>query len=592
MSLSAPLQTASESGRLDVSRTLRPAVRSIGLARVLRGAIAGLILGAVAGTCILLASHVLSFSFARPLAFGSLVAGLVVGCAWGVARWPHETEAARAVDLHFGLDDRLTTALELRDVRSPVAEAQGRDAAKHISGLSLRGSRGRLLERREGAACLVAVLLFTGGLALGPNARAAHHPVAAQRAVNTQKIRHASVKRLAQLQAQLRLGLQHGEQNTAAVRKLDRALSKLRRQLAHASNPRSALRAVSATQQQLRHLAASLHPVNSHAVAQLNGSLAHYLSRRPGSGKNGASARSAAATAQALQRLARSLSHLTPGRRAALARALGRAANSTSSNRLRSLLRQAAFALANNQPRTAQSALQRAARSLSRSAAAEAAQSQTRKAASGLGSLKNVISRSGSPLPSGQQGRSSRGSQSVSGTQSGTQSGKNGRSQGSTPAQGKGPGKGQGQGRQGSKGQGQGARLGSGTRPGAGTRSGAGNRPGAGKGRGQGRGFAGGQRTTSRTGTGGSGSHGQGGKGGSAASRRGRTVTVYDPGKQGTGKEIIRNGPNGAPQTGALVPYQQVLGQYSRQAHQALDRGSLPPSIQSYVHRYFSTISH
>lgn len=69
-------------------------------------------------------------------------------------------------------------------------------------------------------------------------------------------------------------------------------------------------------------------------------------------------------------------------------------------------------------------------------------------------------------------------------------------------------------------------------------------------------------------------------------------MTVYIPGTQGKGPEIIKNGPNGAPQTGALVPYQQVLGRYVQQTHQALDRASLPPAVQSYVRRYFSTISH
>jgi hypothetical protein len=69
-------------------------------------------------------------------------------------------------------------------------------------------------------------------------------------------------------------------------------------------------------------------------------------------------------------------------------------------------------------------------------------------------------------------------------------------------------------------------------------------------------------------------------------------VTVFVPSKQGNGGEVVKNGPNGAPQIGSLVPYQQVLGQYSQQAHQALDRGSLPAPVQSYVHRYFSTISH
>ncbi len=68
-------------------------------------------------------------------------------------------------------------------------------------------------------------------------------------------------------------------------------------------------------------------------------------------------------------------------------------------------------------------------------------------------------------------------------------------------------------------------------------------------------------------------------------------MTVFVPGKQGKGPTITRTGPNGAPQLGAIVPYRQVVGQYTQSAHQALDRAALPPSLQGYVRRYFTTLS-
>jgi hypothetical protein len=580
--------TLQAGSRLDVSQALRPAVRAIGLARMVRGAATGFVLGVFVGACLLLASHLIAFDRAVPAAFACAVLGLLAGVAWGISRWPREPEAARAADLYFGLDDRLTTAFELRDQATPVAEAQSRDTAEHISGLALHHSHGRLFQKRD-AVGLVAVVLFAAGLALGSPARAHQAAGSATGTVDTQKVKRAAVHRLARLQSRVHLGLTHGEKETAAMRKLDRALSRLRRQLTRAPSRRSALRAISATQQQLRHLAASLHPINSHAVAQLNGSLARYLSRRPGSGKNGKSAQSPAAMARALNRLSQTLAHLTPAQRAALARALGRAANSTSSNRLRSLLRQAAFSLANGHPQAARSALQRAARTLSRSAASSAAGSRAQRAASQLGSLKNALSGSGRPSSSGRQARLAGGSQSPSGKKgtagnNGQNPGRNGPTAGQNPAAGKGQGKG--------KGTGLGKANGQGTRPGAGNRPGLGTRSGRGQGRGPGRGSGAARTASSRAGTGGTGAHGRGGRGRPATTRSGHTVTVYDPGKAGSGREIVRNGPNGAPEAGALVPYQQVLGQYSRQAHQALDRGSLPPSVQRYVHQYFSTISH
>jgi hypothetical protein len=69
-------------------------------------------------------------------------------------------------------------------------------------------------------------------------------------------------------------------------------------------------------------------------------------------------------------------------------------------------------------------------------------------------------------------------------------------------------------------------------------------------------------------------------------------VTVFVPGTQGKGPTISRTGPNGAPEPGSIVPYQQVVGQYAASAHQALDRAALPPALQGYVRRYFTTLSH
>jgi hypothetical protein len=69
-------------------------------------------------------------------------------------------------------------------------------------------------------------------------------------------------------------------------------------------------------------------------------------------------------------------------------------------------------------------------------------------------------------------------------------------------------------------------------------------------------------------------------------------VTVYVPGHLGKGADTIQTGPQGNPAQGLVVPYQQVLASYNRSAHQALDRSALPPSLQRYVQRYFSSISH
>lgn len=575
--------------RLDIARTLTPVARSIGLGRVARGALLGFAAGAAIGAGILVVAHLRAFGFAVPAAIIAAAFGVLAGAAFGVARWPRALEAARAADLHFGLDDRLTTALELREAETPVAFLQSRDVERRIDGISLSRGHGPWVRRREGGMAALAALSFAGALALGPPGHTRH--VAPTTPASTSQTRHAAAKQVQKLASQLHLGLTPAQLQSPAMRKLDLALARLRHQLLQASLPRAALRAISATQQQLRQLAQGLHPVNSRAVAQLNSSLSRYLNKaQTGNTSKSSATPSDLRTAQALSRLAQSLAHLTPTQRAALAQALARAANSTSNNALRQALRQAASALANGQPRAASAALQRIAQMLAQSSAAQAAQARAGTGASQLNSLKNQIAGTGAAPPSGptsagqgQPNAATAGAQGKGNAQ-GLRAG-SGLGRGTRPGQGQGIGQGRG------RGQGRGVGQGRGNGTGRGARIGRGTGRGQGQGQGQGRGTGGRAGTTGTTGRGTAGAHGAGGIGASSRTRSGKTVTVFVPGKQGTGPTITRTGPNGAPESGALVPYQQVVGQYAQSAHQALDRAALPPSLQGYVRRYFSTLS-
>lgn len=560
-------------GQLDILRMLQPVIRAIGLGRVARGTMLGVAVGTLLGAIILAVSHVHPITFSVQIAFSSIVAGVVAGLIWGIVQWPAAGEAARRADFFFGLDDRLTTALELRSSDEPVARIQNRDTARYIDGLTLSRSQGPWLHWREVVVAAAAGLLFAGSLILGVQAPHQHASAPEKIAHTSRQAQQIAAKQIQQLQARIHAGLTPSRRQTREVQKLNLALSRLRRQLLKASTTRSALRAISVTQQKLHSLAAGLHPINARAVAQLNSSMAHYLPSHRGNGKTGTPSRSAAATAQALNRLAQSLVHLSPAQRAALARTLARAANANPNTGLRSSLRQAASALASGAPHAAATALQRAARSLAQSAGAQATQSRANALSAQLGAIKNGLANSGARAPSGHQPNGSR--------KSSTKTAGQGNAAGTGQRPGKGPAANTGRG----KGNGQGARAGKGK----------GARPGSGVGRGSGRGSG----TVSRrgqgatgAGKGSSGAHGRGGHGRPAPTRAGRAVTVYIPGTQGKGPDVTRNGPNGAPQPGALVPYRQVLGQYAQQARQTLDRAALPPSVQGYVHRYFSTISH
>ena len=598
VSSSLPDPRAVDGRRLDVARTLAPVTRAIGLARLTRAALLGLAAGAAGGAGILVAAHLRTFDLALPAAVIVAAVGLLAGAAIALARWPRPMEAARVADLQFQLDDRLTTALELRGSEAPVAFLQSRELERRIDGVPLSRYKGRWLRRSEGGMVVLAALAFAGALALGPPS-AAHH-AAATGPSSSKAVRHAAAKQVQKLASQLHLGLTPAQLQSPAMRKLDAALARLRHRLLKASSPRASLRAISATQQQLHQLARGLHPVSSKAVSQLNSSLSRYLNRgQAGNNRKSSAASSNAATARALNRLAQSLSHLTPAQRAALAQALARAANATPNNALRQALRQAASALANNQPQSAQTAMQQIAQMLAQSSAAQTALSRTGVAQTQLNALKNqvagqapaTVAGTGAPPPSAPSSNG-QGRQSTGANVPGQGSSKiPGLGKGAGQGQGARPGQGQGTGQRRGTAQGRGTGRGQGTGRGRGTGTGRGTAFGRGNGRGHGRGVgtAGRLGTAGRAGT--AGAHGAGGQGAAARTRSGTTVTVFVPGKQGKGSTINWTGPNGAPQPGAVVPYQQVVGRYAASAHQALDRTALPPSLQGYVRRYFDTLS-
>jgi len=564
-----------ESVPFDVLVVLAPARRQLGLRRTASWALRGLLAGGIVALFVLGAAHLHVFSAAMLVAAGALVAGLLVGLAIGIRRWPDRLQTARAVDHHFDLHDRLTTALELRTSDLPLAELQRIDAGRRLVGLKPRESaRGQFSRRESGAAALVLILVLALTLVGLPAARGTVQTSYADQ----QRVHHALQTGIPQIVRKVNLGLGPVTRHDIAMRNLNLALQHLRRQLLHASNRATALRAISATQQQLRRIAASLHPIKPAAVSQLNRALASRMNAQQRAEASGNSQKALNAAANTLRRLAKQLAHMSAAQRAALARSLAKAAGSTSDSTMRNALQQAASSLAYQDPKTAAGALQEAAAALDRSPSAEAALSRANAAAAGLESMKGGVS----GLSTEAGGSSSSGNAPTS---QGSGSGQ-GKGNGSGQGQGKGNGSGQGQGKGNGSGQGQGKGNGSGQGQGHGTGTAQGTGRGQGSGNGRGSGGSGG--------AGGTGGHGiGGGRGGSGGRGSGHLGTrVYIPGKFGKGTHTIQNGgPSGAPLRGSTVPYRQVIGQYEQTAHTALDRASLPPSMQAYVRQYFSSIS-
>lgn len=550
----------------DVLAVLAPARRQLGLRRVASWAVRGLLAGGIVALLVLGAAHLHRFSVALLVAAGAVVLGLLVGLAIGIRRWPDRLQTARTVDHHFNLHDRLTTALELRTSDLPLAELQRSDAGRRLVGLKARESaRGQFSRRESGATVVVLMVLLAVALVGLPAARGAVQTSYADQ----QRVHHAEQTGIPRIVRKVNLGLGPVTRHDVAMRNLNLALQHLRRQLQHASNRAGALRAISATQQQLHRIAASLHPVRPAAVSQLNRALASRMSAQQRAEAAGSSQKALKAAASTLQRLVRELAHMSAAQRAALARSLARAASTTSDSTMRSALQQAASSLGYQDPKTAASALQEAAAALDRSPSAHAAQSAVNSAAAGLESMKGGVS-----------GLSTQaGGSTSSGNATTRQTPRSGQGQGSGQGKGKGTGSGRGQGKGTGSGQGQGRGTGTGS--------------GQGTGRGQGSGS--GHGSSGSGGAGGTGGHGiGGGRGGSGGQGSGHLSTrVYIPGKFGKGTHTIQNGgPSGAPLRGSTVPYRQVIGQYEQTAHTALDRAALPPSMQAYVRQYFSSISH
>jgi ribosomal protein S20 len=557
----------------DVLATLESVRRGLGIGRIERWAVRGLALGGMMGIVLLALARLWPFSSLLPLSLAFLVGGALAGVLWGIRQWPSSLETARVVDRYFGLHDRLTTALEFRAADDPVSTLQRSEAAHRLKGLKLQdSSRGQLAWREIALAGFVILALAV--LLLISNAPSVQRRVAPPNP-DQQRIHHIAAIRVPTIARKLEHSLSADQRQNPALRKLEGALARLQQQLMHTPSRATALRRISVIQQQLHHLAATLHPISPKAVSPLNHSLSRYMTAQQRTAAQSSERKALAAAAQTLSHLARALNHLTAAQRNQLGRALEQAANAASDSRLRALLRQAASSLAYNDAQAARSALQQAASALKQTPSARATQAALNAASSQLDSLKNDISGV---------------SKGTSSQTAGTGSGKSG--------QGSGQGKG-GSGGHGSKRAGGGKGSGRGQGKGHGSGNGQSNSRGSGHGQGTGSGHGHGQGSDHGSGSGsgrsgGPGGHGLGGgRGGAGPHGRGRYhATVYVPTKEGKGSHMTQTGPRGAPLRGALLPYQEVLAQYEQTAHAELDRSALPPALRNYVRRYFAAISH
>jgi hypothetical protein len=473
-----------------------------------------------------------------PELIGCLALGLVVAAGGWVRAWPSRAEVARLADLRLGGLERLSTAVEFATAEGAMVQRQRADAGAWAASADLAAVRDPGLPFASGAVALLAGLAVLL-LALAPNP--ALRQLRVERAGQAAQDRAAAqVGRLVQ-QAEKGQPGETPSQKQALVQQLKGAQQAVK----NAPDPQSAVAALSQAQSAVR----ALQDPNTTARGQAAAAAGQALQTNPASAKAGQALASgdSQAAAQQLNQLAGSVSQMTPEQQQQLAQSLSQAAAQSAAGnpQLSKSLQQAADALQQGDAPAAQQALQQAAQDEQSQAASEKFNGDASQAVNGLQQTKSQLAQAASQAQA--QGQSQGG-------------------------QGQQPGQTGGQAQPGQSGSGQpGQAAGSGA-----GQQGSGQQPGSGSGQGSG---------SSGTGSG-SGSATNSGQG--AAS----TEKVYVPGQStGNGTPEGTAGDPNSGQAADLVPYSEVLSQYSAAAQGEVDRVLLPQDEQDLVRQYFQDLA-
>ncbi len=155
----------------DLARVLRTASIRVRLARAIRGGFVALVAAAAIGLLLTLALHLRLIEELPPRKLWlGLLASLIAGALAGALRAVSARQAARLLDLRLGLQDRLTSALELADGPGSGAEAfrtaQSADASRSAAAADLRAAQPLRLPRCGWIGIAGTLLLF--GLSFVP----------------------------------------------------------------------------------------------------------------------------------------------------------------------------------------------------------------------------------------------------------------------------------------------------------------------------------------------------------------------------------------------------------------------------------------
>lgn len=519
-----------------LATALHPWHNRLVLQYVLRWLVGGVLVGMALAGLVLIIARLTPWA-AAPSWAGGLILAFALAAPM-IALWlrPSTEGTAHIVDSKLQLQDRISTAWEMRDQKATLAVLQRRDALQQLkqyaptTTIDLRPGRSTLIALAVVIMALVLLIVLPNPMNDVLRQQEAFQTKVAQQVKAITKVRQDLVHQpdLPQTQQQ----------------QVDQILSDLQAKLQQARNENEAQQAIADAQAKLNQLR------DPQATNKIQGQAAAGSSLQGSSNKNLQSAGQALsnnnskALAQALQDLANQAGKLSAAQRSQLSQQIEQAANQANQNpNLSSALHQLAKSLADGNQSEINDAANAVNAAAQQDASTQAQEQGIGKASQNLQQSANALASSTDSSTSKQQGQQGQGQNQGQGQQGQQGQGQN-----------------QGQGQQGQQGQ-----------------NGRGQNQGQGQGQGQGQ-------------QGGQGKGGQGGSNG-AGSQQGKTEQVYVPGQTGSGASTQSNdNTSGVVQQGSSVPYSQVVQQYNQQAHDAIDNSNAPPDVKDLVHNYFDAL--
>ncbi len=366
---------------------LRPWRARLAMQQTLRWAANGAIAGLLLACLFLLLSRLIAW--ATVLYWAGAAASACILCALALALYyrPSLARSARLLDWRLGLHDRLATAWELRDDTGSLPALQRRDALRRLD----EHTRARAIPLSPGRARLLALSLLIVAFAvllLSPNPL----NTALQQRAAFQAIISRQIASLEQLRKVIDSQVTTPAQERAQI---DQILQQTIAQLQQTSNSSQAQQVLAQAQGKLDQLRNPQASVKAQAQAAASQSLQSSSNSNLKATGTALGSNDLKALSTSLQKLASSVSGMTPAQRSQLAQQIEAAANQAGSDpQLSSALHQLAKAVADGMPSEISDAQQAVEQVAAQDSASQSDSSSIDQAAQGLQKVADTLTAS------------------------------------------------------------------------------------------------------------------------------------------------------------------------------------------------------